>query len=150
VAALATHWQELTTEGGLDLVGKYELLKQTVSRLQQEGIPVSLFIDPEPEALRVSKELGVHAVELQTGSYAEAENSEEVQREIQRIQQSARAGLELRLKVFAGHGLHYMNLSPLVKIKEIEEYNIGHSIIARSLFVGLAEAVREMKALLQT
>jgi len=140
--------QELTTEGGLDLVKNFELLNETIRRLRQAEIPVSLFINPEVEDLKLSKELGVHAVELHTGSYAEAKSPAEVEREMERIRRSVVAGCELQLKLFAGHGLHYTNLTPLIKIREIEEYNIGHSIIARALFVGLEEAVREMKQLL--
>lgn len=139
--------QELTTEGGLDL--SRGDLKSGIERLQSNRIPVSLFINPNEEDLKISQTLGVSAVELHTGLYAEARSASEMEREFQRIQKVARLGRELRLKVFAGHGLHYENVGRLVKIPEIEEYNIGHSIIARAVFVGIESAVREMKRLVQ-
>ncbi|MFO1518905.1 MAG: pyridoxine 5'-phosphate synthase [bacterium] len=141
--------QELTTEGGLNLAENFESLKKTVGDLKAGGIPVSLFINPDREDLQRSRYLGVEAVELHTGQYAEAKNPQEAEKELQRIAEAARFGSELKLKVYAGHGLHYDNVSPLVDLPEIEEYNIGHSIVARAVFVGIGEAVREMKALLR-
>jgi pyridoxine 5-phosphate synthase len=141
--------QELTTEGGLNLKGPISHLRSYVEGLQKGGVPVSLFINPDIEDVKQAKELGAFAIELHTGHYAEAKNEGEVEREFQRIFQAAKLGTKMNLKVFAGHGLHYENISRLVKIPEIEEYNIGHSIIARAVFVGINEAVSEMKKLLK-
>lgn len=140
--------QELTTEGGLDLFGQSSHLQDCISQLRQAGIPVSLFINPELEDVEKSLELGANAIELHTGQYAEATGEEGLRRELERLIRSANLGSKLQLKVFAGHGLHYENVAPLVAIPEIEEYNIGHSIVARSVFVGLDQAVKEMKSLL--
>jgi pyridoxine 5-phosphate synthase len=140
---------ELTTEGGLNLKENFLSLKDSVQALQEDGVPVSLFINPDLEDVKRSQDLGALGIELHTGSYAEASSPEVAQKEIQRIREASRFGSELKLKVFAGHGLHYENILPLVPILEIEEYNIGHSIIARAVFVGLKEAVREMKILLE-
>ncbi len=138
--------EELTTEGGLDLLHS-SFLVECIRQLRQGHIPVSLFINPELEDVEKSLELGANAIELHTGQYAEA-RGEEAQLESRRLAEAARLGAKLQLKVFAGHGLHYENISPLVHIQEIEEYNIGHSIVARSVFVGLEDAVKEMKSLL--
>lgn len=138
--------EELTTEGGLDLQNS-GFLAECILQLRQGRIPVSLFINPELKDVEKSLELGANAIELHTGQYAEA-LGEDAQLESRRIGEAARLGAKLQLKVFAGHGLHYENVSPLVHIPEIEEYNIGHSIVARSVFVGLEDAVKEMKSLL--
>lgn len=139
--------QELTTEGGLELFASDSFVSECIKKLKQGGIPVSLFINPELADVEKSLELGANAIELHTGQYAEA-LGEEAQLELRRIAAASERGAKLQLKVFAGHGLHYENVLPLVKIAEIEEYNIGHSIVARAIFVGLDEAVKEMKALL--
>jgi pyridoxine 5-phosphate synthase len=140
--------QELTTEGGLNLKDSSSLLRERIGRLEKGGVPVSLFISPDLGDVRFSKDLGVSALELHTGQYADAQTREETEREFLRLQEAARQGKALGLKIFAGHGLHYENTARLVQIPEIEEYNIGHSIVARAVFVGLGPAVREMKRLL--
>jgi pyridoxine 5-phosphate synthase len=143
--------EEITTEGGLDLgrsgtVGK---LREAVPRLQDSGIRVSLFIDPDPSVLEVSGELGVEAVELHTGEYANAPGSEERGSQLQRLHDAARLGRQLGLAVHAGHGLTYENVLPVAALPEVEEVNIGHSIVSRAVLVGMERAVREMRDLLR-
>ncbi len=142
--------QEVTTEGGLDLEvpGHRKDLAEALRRLGELGIRTSLFIGPDEAALRHSKELGAHAVELHTGEYANA-RGEAIGPELARLAQAARMGRQLGLAVHAGHGLTYENVIPVAVIPEIEELNIGHSIVSRSVFVGLERAVREMGDLLQ-
>ncbi len=135
--------QELTTEGGLDLVGSREAVARAIDRLQGAGIPVSLFIDPEEAAVARAAELGATAVELHTGEYA-ADPSEG---QIARLTRALERGLELGLTVHAGHGLDYDNAGRLAQVPGFTEFNIGHAIVARALFVGLTEAVAEMKQL---
>ena len=110
---------------------------------------MSFFIDPDARQIRASKEIGAHMIELHTGRYAEAGSKREAKKEFQALKKSAILAKEIGLKVFAGHGLHYTNTAPLRRIKEIEEYNIGHSIIARAIFTGLGQAVLEMKELVK-
>ena len=142
--------QEVTTEGGLDLEtpGNRDDLAKAIRRLRDAGIRTSLFIDPEESALRHSAELGADAVELHTGEYANG-RGETRGRELARLAEAARMGRDLGLAVHAGHGLTYENVVPVAAIPEIEELNIGHSIVSRSVFVGLERAVREMADLLQ-
>jgi pyridoxine 5-phosphate synthase len=137
--------EEVTTEGGLDLRSETQLrsLRDALNRLADSGIRTSLFIDPDPGSLEASKELGAHAVELHTGEYANA-SGEERAVEFLRLVEAARLGVEMGLGVHAGHGLTYENVVPVAAIGDIEELNIGHSIISRALFVGLERAVREM------
>ncbi len=140
--------EELTTEGGLAVAGSADL-KRCVNRLKEAGIAVSLFIDPHIPEVDASKEMGVDAVELHTGTYCGARGTQEVERELSRLKEAADHAAARGLKVAAGHGLHYDNVRRVVdSIRCIEEYNIGHAIVARAVFVGLEEAVREMKALL--
>lgn len=139
--------QELTTEGGLNIQGQIDWLKPYIAKLQAKGISVSLFIDPDLAQLKASLEIGTNAVEFHTGSYCEA-SDEKKSFEIDRLQQASKLAHEKGLFVAAGHGLNYQNILPLKRIIEIQEYNIGHSIIAHAVFVGLERAVREMKALL--
>ena len=136
--------QELTTEGGLDLLEKKKLLQRVVPKLRARGIEVSLCVDPEIEQLRVAKAVGADAVELHTGSYANAGRRGRG-RELERLRRAAIAGHRLGLKVNVGHGLDYENISAVEKLPYIHEANIGHSIVARSVFVGMRQAVREMK-----
>jgi pyridoxine 5-phosphate synthase len=142
--------QEVTTEGGLDLETPQnrEDLARALPRLRDAGIRTSLFIDPNESAIRHSAELGVDAVELHTGEYANA-RGEARGRELARLASAARMGRELGMAVHAGHGLTYENVVPVAAIPEIEELNIGHSIVSRSVFVGLDRAVREMVDLLR-
>ncbi len=140
--------EEVTTEGGLNIVGQTPDLKRLVARLQDEGIPVSLFVDPDAEQLEACQTCGARWVELHTGAYAEADwNRQPI--ELARIQEGCTIARQLGLRVNAGHGLTYQNVEPVAAIAGMEELNIGHTIVARSVAVGLQQAVREMKALIQ-
>ena len=142
--------EEVTTEGGLDLSqpGKLEELKEALDRLKAAGVRTSLFIDPDLSALHTSAELGAEAVELHTGEYANAAGDERG-RELVRLATATREGRNLGLAVHAGHGLTYENVTPVAAIPGIEELNIGHSIISRSVLVGLERAVKEMADLIR-
>jgi pyridoxine 5-phosphate synthase len=137
---------EVTTEGGLDVVGQKDALRRACERLAEAGIRVSLFIDPEPAQLDVAASIAP-VVELHTGAYAEALGERQA-RELKRIQDAARYAASLGLTVHAGHGLNYHNVQPVAAIREIVELNIGHSIVARALIDGFAAAVAEMKRLM--
>jgi pyridoxine 5-phosphate synthase len=138
---------EVTTEGGLDVAGQKSRLADCVAALRDCGIRVSMFIDPDPEQLEASLEIGAPVVELHTGAYADA-TGEQQARELMRLVHCARHGAQIGLTVHAGHGLHYHNVQPVAAIPEIVELNIGHALIARAVFDGLAEAVREMRRLM--
>ncbi len=138
---------ELTTEGGLDVVGHAEIVASACRRLQQRGIRVSLFIDPDFAQLDASAAAGAPVVELHTGAYAEGSGATAA-RELDRIRAAAERGRALGLTVHAGHGLNYQNVAPIAAIREIVELNIGHAIVAQSLFDGIAGAVGKMKALM--
>ncbi|RUM59790.1 MAG: pyridoxine 5'-phosphate synthase [Persephonella sp.] len=140
--------QEITTEGGLDVISLKEYLKNFIEDIKNTGIDVALFIDPDERQIDASLEVGADAVELHTGEYANSKTDTDIKRELERIKKSAVYGKSIGLKVFAGHGLTYLNVQPIAKIPEIEELNIGHSIIANSIFLGLEEAVRKMKKLI--
>lgn len=139
--------QEITTEGGLDVISTLDYLKDFVKELKNNGIKVSLFIDPEKDQIDASLETGADAVELHTGEYANA-YGENILKELKRLQNAATYAKEKGLSVFAGHGLTYENVQPIAQILEIEELNIGHSIIANSVFLGLDKAVEKMKRLI--
>ncbi len=139
--------EELTTEGGLDVAGQLDRVRVACSRMQQAGIRASLFIDPEREQLDAALAAGAPVVELHTGRYADTEGSEQ-QAELARIVDAARYGHELGLVINAGHGLHYENVKPIAAIEQVVELNIGHSIVARAVFDGLAAAVSDMKRLM--
>jgi len=141
--------QELTTEGGLDVAGQSDRITAACAQLESAGIRTSLFIDPEPEQLEASLDCGATVVELHTGAYADARDSAAQTRELTRITTAAEFGERLGLRVHAGHGLHYHNVQPIAAIAGIVELNIGHSIIARAIFDGLAKAIADMKALMQ-
>lgn len=143
--------EEVTTEGGLALADGSVLqrVEAGVRALHEAGIRVSLFVDPDPGALEGAATLGVEAIELHTGEYANADRSGKP-RELGRLHRGARLARELGLAVHAGHGLTYENVIPVAAIPEIEEVNIGHSVVARAVFVGLERAVREMKALVRS
>jgi pyridoxine 5-phosphate synthase len=138
---------ELTTEGGLDVAGQQSLLRDATARLAGSGIRVSLFIDPEPVQIEAARAAGAAAVELHTGTYAEAGGAARAH-ELERLRTAARLASSLGLAVNAGHGLDYRNVQPVAAIPEIVELNIGYAIIGRALFTGLGAAVREMKALM--
>ncbi|MCK4437043.1 pyridoxine 5'-phosphate synthase [bacterium] len=141
--------QEVTTEGGLDVVSKHKSLERPIKDLKGKGIVVSLFIDPLPAQIRASAKVGAQAIELHTGRYANAGTGEEVERELKRLVDGAKLTKELKLRVHAGHGLTYQNVANVAAIKGIEELNIGHTIISRAVLVGLDKAVREMLALVR-
>lgn len=141
--------EELTTEGGLDVITHFDKVKNCVDQLNAAGIRVSLFIDPDVMQLDAAARMGAPVVELHTGAYAEAEHKDQQELEYERIRQAAEHGVSLGLIVNAGHGLHYHNVQRIAAIPQIAELNIGHAIVAQALFVGLKEAVKEMKQLLQ-
>lgn len=137
--------QELTTEGGLDVVGAFDRVARAVARLHDAGIRVSLFIAPDTEQLRAAWETGARVVELHTGHYADAEG-DRARLELDRIRAAAEQGVAMGLKVNAGHGLHFDNVEAIAAISAITELNIGHAIVAEAVFMGWQAAVREMKA----
>jgi pyridoxine 5-phosphate synthase len=141
--------EELTTEGGLEVFARVETIKSFAGRLQETGIPVSLFIDPDEQQIAAAKKAGVAWVEIHTGSYANAEREKERSAELGKIAEAAKLAASLGLRVGAGHGLNYQNVKAITRIPEIEELNIGHSIISRASLVGIERAVREMIALVQ-
>ena len=140
--------EELTTEGGLDIVAHRRKIQDSVKRLQDRGIHVSLFVDPEEKQIETSKEVGADAVEVHTGTYCNAAGAER-EKERRTVASAVSLAHRLGLEVHAGHGLDYENVLPIAGIHEIVELNIGHSIIARAVVVGIEQAVREMKALLK-
>ncbi len=139
--------EELTTEGGLNVAGQQDRIRSACEHLADSGIRVSLFIDPDKEQLDAALAVGAPVVELHTGCYADTEG-EEQQVELRRIEEAARYGRDLGLVINAGHGLHYQNVHAIAGISEIVELNIGHSIISRAVFDGIAIAVSEMKRLM--
>lgn len=139
--------QELTTEGGLDVSSNFRTIKQVSAKLEKSGIEVSLFIDPDKKQIDAAKKLGIKMIELHTGAYANAGGSREQERQFGVVQAAAAYAKKSGLDVFAGHGLDYYNVSRIARIKEIEELNIGYSIVCRAVLVGFERAVREMKAL---
>lgn len=139
--------EELTTEGGLDVVTHFNLVRDAVSRLHDAGIRVSLFIDAEDAQLEASERAGATVVELHTGAYAGADdNPAKQQAELQRLRTGAAHGVALGMRVNAGHGLHYSNVQAIAAIEGIAELNIGHAIVARAVFDGWEKAIRDMKA----
>lgn len=136
--------EELTTEGGLNVVGGGDRIAGSVKRLQQAGIRVSLFIDPDLEQVKESLRVGAKAIEIHTGRYANAATEEEKREETERVADSASLARKIGLEVGAGHGLDVHNIGAIARLPEIAEVNIGHSIIARAVMVGIGAAVREM------
>ncbi|MCS6866037.1 MAG: pyridoxine 5'-phosphate synthase [Gemmataceae bacterium] len=141
--------QELTTEGGLDLLANTATVRAAVQRLHDAGIAVALFIDPEPAQIEAAKALQADAIELQTASYSEARGAAAIAHEWEKLRAATAFALGLGLHVHMGHGLNYTNVIPIVRIPGVEELNIGHSIVSRAVLVGMERAVREMKQLLQ-
>ena len=139
--------EELTTEGGLDVASHRQKIREAVQRLKGIGVHVSLFVDPEPAQIEASQGAGAHAVEIHTGTYCNAVGIQR-DKQLQAIVQAAKLAQSLGLEVHGGHGLNYDNVLPIVKIPEMVELNIGHSVIARAVIVGITQAVREMKDLL--
>jgi pyridoxine 5-phosphate synthase len=138
---------EVTTEGGLDVLGHYEAVKEATQKLINSGIRVSLFIDPEEQQIQAAKDVGATVVELHTGRYADLSGSEQV-KELERIRKAAIFGKSIGLRVNAGHGLHEGNVKPIAGIAELSELNIGHAIVAEALFKGWQKAITDMKALM--
>jgi len=141
--------EELTTEGGLDVAGQEAHITQAVTRLKNIGTEVSLFIDPDKKQIDATVRTGALVIELHTGRYADAMSSEEQADELQRIQEAAAYAQQQGLIVNAGHGLNYHNVEAIAAIPGMNELNIGHAIIARAVFVGIKEAVQEMRVLLE-
>ncbi len=140
--------EEITTEGGLDVLSQQQRVAEVVRRLHDAGIVVSLFLDPDLRQIEAAKAVGADAVELHTGQYALAPPGPPRQRELQVLEEAARQVRRLGLVLHAGHGLTYTNVQPIARIEGMEELNIGHSIVARAIMVGFLQAVREMKALI--
>lgn len=138
--------EEVTTEGGLDVIGNRNELEPTIKRLQTAGVRVSLFVDPTLEQVDAAHELGVEMIELHTGKLANAFSEKIEKQELENLQAAAKAGSELKLQVNAGHGINYANIALIHKIPHLTELNIGHSIVSRAAFVGLESAVKEMLA----
>jgi len=136
--------EEVTTEGGLDVVGSRKELEPTIKRLHSAGVRVSLFVDPTLEQIDAAAELGVEMVELHTGKLANAFSEKIEKEELENLQAAAKAASELKLQVNAGHGINYTNIVLIHQISHLTELNIGHSIVSRAMFVGLEAAVREM------
>jgi len=139
--------EEITTEGGLDILSDPARIRRAVASLAEAGIRVSLFIDPTREAVEQSKKLGVPAIELHTGTYSHNPGSRKA---IDALRTSSRLGADLGIAVHAGHGLTVENVAPVASIPEIEELNIGHSIVSRAVFIGLEKAVKEMREAMRT
>jgi pyridoxine 5-phosphate synthase len=140
--------KEVTTEGGLDVAANFGKIKTASEKLEKNGISVSLFIDPEIKQIKAAARLGIKKVELHTGRYADAGNKVSREKFLKQIKTAARLASKIGLRVFAGHGLDYHNVKAISKIKDIEELNIGYSIVCRAALFGLKQAVKEMKALL--
>lgn len=139
--------EEVTTEGGLNVIGELERVRSAVDTLHSAGIAVSLFIDPHVAQVEASAELGVFAVELHTGSYALA-GGQQTEQELKRLDEAGQRCVELGMKLHAGHGLNYFNVGPVAALPHMRELNIGHSIVSRAIFTGFQEAVSEMKCLI--
>ena len=140
--------QELTTEGGLNVSRNFDKLKTSISNLKKSKAKISLFIEPDIETIDLAKELGVSAIELHTGSYAEA-SGDKKNHFLNEITSAADYAKEISLVANAGHGLDYTNVQEIAKIGSLNELNIGHSIIAESIFLGLSEAIKKMKNLIE-
>ena len=159
VTLVAEKPNEITTEGGLDVKANLSVVRSTVTSLRQVKILASLFIDPDPQQIEAAREVGAQQVELCTAAYAEAtlgargihgEGAAHAAHELRRLREAAELAMQYGLNVAAGHGLTYRNVGAVAEIKQITEFNIGHNIIARSIFVGLENAVREMRAAIKT
>ena len=139
--------EEVTTEGGLDVVGHFDTVQAATTQLKNAGIRVSLFIDPEERQIQAAKDAGATVVELHTGRYADLAGDHQI-RELERIRKAAQFGVSIGLRVNAGHGLHEGNVMPVAAIAELSELNIGHAIVAEALFKGWQKAIIDMKVLM--
>jgi len=142
--------EELTTEGGLDIASRIDFIKSYISRLQQGGIIVSLFVDPDEMQIAAARKTGADWVEIHTGAYTNAKSEKDREREFQKVTEAAKLAASLGLRVGAGHGLNYVNVHQIARIREVGELNIGHSIISRAALVGLNQAVKDMMRLTNT
>jgi pyridoxine 5-phosphate synthase len=140
--------EEVTTEGGLDVLANQEAVGRAIARLQAEGMEVAVFVDPDPYQIEKAKLLGASAVEIQTARYSEARTAEACKQELEALTAASLFCRELGLHLHMGHGLNYINLAPICRIAGLEEVNIGHSIVSRAVLVGMERAVREMKEVL--
>ncbi len=140
--------QELTTEGGLDVAGQEQRIAEACARLRDAGVRVSLFIDPEPRQLEAAARVGAPVVEIHTGRFADAHASALREYEFERIRAAVQSGIDLGMQVNAGHGLNYENVQRIAALAGVRELNIGHAIVARAVFTGLTDAVKEMKRLM--
>ena len=140
--------EELTTEGGLDVAGNRDAIRNTVKMLRDSDIVASLFIDPDVDQVRAAHRVEAEVVEIHTGRYCDARLAQDRLRELSRVVDAAKAAAKLGLRVAAGHGLNYQNIQPVAAISEIEEFNIGHAIVGHAVLVGMERAVKEMKQLI--
>jgi pyridoxine 5-phosphate synthase len=140
--------EELTTEGGLDVAGQVDRMRDACQRLGEAGVRVSLFIDADPRQVEAAKSVGAPCIEIHTGHFADADNTAARDAEFRKISDAVQLGDEIGLQVNAGHGLHYHNVQAVAALPAVRELNIGHAIVARAVFTGLGEAVREMKRLM--
>ena len=140
--------EELTTEGGLDVVKYFDQINRACQKLGEAGIRVSLFINADPLQIDATARAGAPVIEIHTGSYADAVTPEAQEKQFVEVKKAVAMGIDLGLKVNAGHGLHYENVQPIAALPEISELNIGHAIVARAIFVGFKQAVQEMKRLM--
>ncbi len=141
--------EELTTEGGLDLIVHKDAVAETVGTLQDNGIPVCIFIDPDPEQIKIAHQINANMVEIHTGIFCDAKTSKKRDQAFSNIVNSAKLAFKLRMGVNAGHGICYKTIKAFKGLNEINEFSIGHSIISRAVLVGLDSAVREMLALIK-
>jgi pyridoxine 5-phosphate synthase len=139
--------EEVTTEGGLDILGHYAAVEAAIKQLKSAGIRVSLFIDPDEKQIQAARDVGATVVELHTGRYADVSGEEQI-KELERIKKAAQYGVSIGLRVNAGHGLHEGNVMPIAAISDLSELNIGHAIVAEALFKGWQNAITDMKALM--
>lgn len=140
--------EELTTEGGLDVIGGYDHLKPFIAKLQDAGVSVSLFIDPDLKQIQASKDLGADKIELHTGSYVEASGDDQ-KAELERLRAGAHLSAEIELEVHAGHGLDYDTVEAVAEISEFTEFNIGHFLIGEAIFIGLEASISHMRTLME-
>lgn len=141
--------QELTTEGGLDVILNLKAITDSVKRLHDGGISVSLFVDPNQEQIKAANKTGADYIEIHTGAYAEAFNTADMGHELEKIDTAIKLAAKIGMGINAGHGLNYVNIKPVASLGGIEEYNIGHSIISRAVLVGLDRAVKDMVELIK-
>ena len=142
--------QEITTEGGLDVCSQVQELTDIQKKIKKQGILFSLFVDPDMGQIEASKKVAADSIEINTGAYSELTDSGKVEEELVRIQEAAKQAVKLGLRVFAGHGLNFDNVKAIAAIPEIEELNIGHFLVAQSVYMGMEEAVKKMKQIIET